>query len=248
MDHGLRPDSAGEAGGGGRALRRGRTSPTTLRWTGWDGRGNLQDRARQARRALIAGWARDRGIGAVALGHTLDDQAETFLLRLARGSGVDGLGAMRDRGAAEDVLWLRPMLTLRRAELRDWLVAEGVDWAEDPSNDDPAYDRVRARRALAPLATLGLGPERLAATAAAMDRARAALEAGTADLARRCLTQGAAGDCGSIPRGLGRAAGDCGCGCWRARSPGSRARSIARGSRRSRRRWRRSRRRNRDTG
>ncbi len=92
------------------------------------------------------------------------------------------------------MLWLRPLLGVRRAALRDWLVAEGVGWVEDPSNADPRFDRVRARAALPDLARLGLGPVRLAATAAAMARVRLALEQATAELARSCLTVGVAGD------------------------------------------------------
>ncbi len=194
VDHGLRPGSAGEAAAVA-ALCAGRGIPhTTLRWEGWDGRGNLQDHARRARRALIAGWAAAHGIGAVALGHTLDDQAETVVMRLARGSGVDGLSAMAAATAGDGVVWLRPLLALRRADLRRWLVAEGVAWAEDPSNDDARFDRVRARAALPALEALGIGPERLAATARAMARARAALEHATAALAKACLEVGSAGD------------------------------------------------------
>jgi tRNA(Ile)-lysidine synthase len=130
----------------------------------------------------------------VALAHTLDDQAETFLMRLARGSGVDGLAAMAPATALDGIVWLRPLLGVRRAALRDWLAGDGVAWAEDPSNEDDRFDRVRARAALPLLAPLGLGAERLAGTAAAMGRARAALEKATAELARACLTAGAAGD------------------------------------------------------
>ena len=144
--------------------------------------------------ALIAAWARDEGLGAVALGHTLDDQAETFVMRMARGSGVDGLSAMAPVTGFDGLLWLRPLLGVRRAAVRAWLVAEGVGWAEDPGNDDWRFERVRARAALPLLAPLGLGVERLAATAAAMARARAALEQATAGLAREGLTVGAAGD------------------------------------------------------
>lgn len=194
VDHGLRAESAVEAEAVAR-LCVGRGIPhATLRWRDWAGRGNLQSAARSARRRLIAGWARERGLGAVALGHTLEDQAETFLLRLARGSGVDGLSAMGFATRGEGLLWLRPLLEARRADLRAWLAGQGVPWAEDPSNTDPAFARVRARAALDPLATLGLPPERLASAAAAMARARAALEAATGDLARACLAPGPAGD------------------------------------------------------
>ena len=194
VDHGLRSESAAEAEAVARFCA-GRGIPhATLRWQDWAGRGNLQAAARAARRRLIAGWARERGLGAVALGHTLEDQAETFLLRLARGSGVDGLAAMSFATRGEGLLWLRPLLEARRADLRAWLAGQGVPWAEDPSNADPAFARVRARAALGPLATLDLGPERLASAAAAMARARAALEAATGDLARACLAPGPAGD------------------------------------------------------
>ena len=194
VDHGLREGSAAEAEAVA-ALCAGRGIPHAIRrWEGWEGRGNLQDQARQARRRLIADWAAGRGIGAVALGHTLEDQAETVVMRLARGSGVDGLSGMRPVTEACGILWLRPLLSVRRETLRAWLRAEGVAWADDPSNDDERFDRIRARRALPALAALGLGPERLAATARAMGRARAALERATAELAAACLDDGGAGD------------------------------------------------------
>jgi tRNA(Ile)-lysidine synthase len=194
VDHRLRAEGAGEAAAVA-ALCAGRGVPhATLAWEGWDGRGNLQDAARRARRRLIAAWARGRGLAAVALGHTLDDQAETVVMRLARGSGVDGLSGMLPAVEADGVRWVRPLLGVRRAALREWLAAEGVAWAEDPSNEDLRFDRVRARAALPVLAGLGVGAERLAATAAAMARAREALERATAELARRCLEDGGAGD------------------------------------------------------
>uniref|UniRef100_UPI0026223B47 tRNA lysidine(34) synthetase TilS n=1 Tax=uncultured Amaricoccus sp. TaxID=339341 RepID=UPI0026223B47 len=177
VDHGLRPESVGEAASVA-ALCAARGIPhSVLRWEDRDPRGNLQQAAREARRSLIAGWAEASGIAAVALGHTLDDQAETVVMRLARGSGVDGLSAMRPETLALGILWLRPLLGIRRAALRAWLAAEGVAWAEDPTNADARFDRVRARLALPTLAGLGIGPERLAATARAVARACAALEA-----------------------------------------------------------------------
>lgn len=192
VDHGLRPESAAEAEAVARLCAGLGVPHVTLRWQdlgGWDGQGNLQDRARQARHRLIAAWARAEGLPAVALGHTADDQAETLLLRLARGSGVDGLAAMAVERQAAGLVWLRPMLGLRRAALRDWLAARDIGWIDDPSNDNPRFDRVRARQALALLAPLGLTVEGLVDTAARMAMARAALEAAAASAAARLMRE-----------------------------------------------------------
>lgn len=137
----------------------------------WDGRGNLQAAARDGRRALLRTHAARIGATAILLGHTQDDQAETVLMRLARGSGVDGLAGMAPVGE----LYARPLLEITRAELRDWLQAKGLDWAEDPSNDDCRFDRVKARAMMGHLAELGLTPGRLAATADRMRDEREAL-------------------------------------------------------------------------
>lgn len=144
---------------------------TVLRWHDAPGSGNLQAAARAARTRLLAGWASAEGLSAVALGHTQDDQAETVLMRLARGSGVAGLGGMAEARSRDGVLWLRPLLGFSRSILRDWLVSEGIGWVEDPSNADPRFERVRARHALVALAPLGIDAQALAETAA---RARAA--------------------------------------------------------------------------
>ena len=92
----------------------------------------------------------------MAIGHTADDQAETILMRLARASGVDGLSAMSARRRLGDVTFVRPMLGLRRADLRAFLDRRGLRWIEDPSNENEDFDRVRARHALAALEPLGL--------------------------------------------------------------------------------------------
>ncbi|MFP4570930.1 tRNA lysidine(34) synthetase TilS [Rhodosalinus sp.] len=193
VDHGLRPEAAAEAGFVAAAAAALDVPHTILRWQGWDGRGNLQDAARQARRRLIARWAAGQGIAAVAQGHTLDDQAETVLLRLARGSGVDGLAGMAAVTRTAGVTWLRPLLGERRAELRQWLAASGLSWVEDPSNDDSRFARVRARGLLAELAPLGLDAPRLGRTARAMRRAREVLDNAAVDLAARAaeVTAGA---------------------------------------------------------
>lgn len=191
VDHGLRPESAAEAAGVRTAATRLGLPASVLRWQGWAGRGNLQAAAREGRAALLADWARQTGLTAIALGHTRDDQAETVLLRLARGSGVDGLAGMAARSTRLGTLWLRPLLDLDRAALRDWLAARGIGWFDDPSNADSRFDRVRARAALAALAPLGIDAKGLAATAARLADARTVLE----DAARRLAADALTVDC-----------------------------------------------------
>jgi tRNA(Ile)-lysidine synthase len=157
---------------------------SVLRWEGWDGRGNLQDHARQNRYALIAGWAKARGLPSVALGHTMDDQAETLLMRLAREAGVEGLASMRLVFEREGARFDRPFLFDRRADLRAYLEAKGVAWVEDPSNEDESFGRVRARKALAALEPLGIGTEELLRVALNLRDASDALGQAASDFAR----------------------------------------------------------------
>ena len=147
-----------------------------LSWQDWDGQGNLQAHARMARRHLIAEWARRLGLSAVLIAHTADDVIETFVIRLARGSGVDGLAMMRDRFLAQGVLWLRPFLSISRAALRDYLREKNVSWAEDSTNEDEIFERVRVRKALPELAKLGIDPARIYTTAQDLAGARQALD------------------------------------------------------------------------
>lgn len=195
VDHGLRAESAAEAAMVAQICAGLGVPHDTLRWQGWDHKGNLQDHARKARRRLIAEWAHGAGLGAVALAHTQDDLAETFLMRLARGAGVDGLSAMSPRWSEGGVLWLRPLLAASRQGLRDLLRAEGVAWVDDPSNDMDRFDRVKARKALAALAPLGLTPATLAGVARHLAEARAALEAATDTAATTLLHQDGSAIC-----------------------------------------------------
>ena len=151
VDHGLRPEAQDEAAFVAAICEGLGICHTVQRWDGWDGRGNLQDHARKNRYSLIADWSRDRGLASVALGHTMDDQAETFLMRLARRSGVDGLGTMRSTFDRYDTRFDRPFLREPREDLRAYLTDLGVSWVDDPSNEDDGFDRVKARRALSEL-------------------------------------------------------------------------------------------------
>ncbi len=187
VDHGLRAASAEEAQAVAAVCARLGVPHDVLRWTGWTGRGNLQQAARDARRRLLADWAHARGAASVLLAHTADDQAETVLLRLARGSGVDGLSGMHENFYFGGVLFERPFLGLARGDLRHWLRARGASWIEDPSNEDPRFDRARVRAMMPQLAELGLTRERLVRTAEHMARARLALDHLASEEARRSV-------------------------------------------------------------
>ncbi|NRB03999.1 MAG: tRNA lysidine(34) synthetase TilS [Rhodobacteraceae bacterium] len=187
VDHGLRASAAPEI-----ALVAARCAalgvPHHVRvWKDWDGQGNLQSHARDARYELLCACAETLEISDVLLGHTADDQAETVMMRLARSAGVDGLAAMQPRAARGGITLHRPFLTLGRAALREWLEAQGVAWAEDPSNDDPGFERIRVRQALSGLADLGLTPDALSQVAQNMTSAQTALEWQTGRLAREIL-------------------------------------------------------------
>ncbi len=179
LDHGLRPEAAGEVAAVAQSAAALGVTHAALVWGGWDGRGNLMAGARRARYRLIAEWAIGQGLPAVALGHTADDQAETFLMRLARGAGLDGLSGMSAERRAEGMLWLRPLLDTTRAELRAYLRAAGLGWVDDPTNDDTTYARVRARATMAALVPLGISPSGVAEVTAHLREVREVLDAAT---------------------------------------------------------------------
>ena len=137
--------------------------------------GNVQAQARAARYAALAGWAAAEGLAALATAHHADDQAETLLLRLNRGSGVAGLAGVRARGQVPgtQLPLLRPLLGYRRAELAAVVRAAGLEPADDPSNHDDRFDRARLRKALGTADWLDLPA--LAASAAHLADADAAL-------------------------------------------------------------------------
>ncbi|WP_134678449.1 tRNA lysidine(34) synthetase TilS [Paracoccus ravus] len=173
VDHGLRPESADEARQAHRAATALSIPHATLLWQRDNEAGNLMAAARDARLRLLSGWAERNRLDAVLLGHTLDDQAETLLMRLARGSGVDGLAAMAESRIAFGMRWIRPMLGVSRGDLREWMTGRGIGWIDDPSNENEDYDRVRIRKALA---GLNLPARQLAQSAANMAQARDALQ------------------------------------------------------------------------
>jgi len=177
IDHALRPESAGEC-------RIVATKAAELglpcivrRWEGSKPAARLQEAARNARYALLSETAAEIGADAIATAHTLDDQAETVLMRLMHGSAVDGLAAMRPVVPLAGLSLIRPLLGTTRARLVATLQAAGMAWLEDPSNRNARFERVRLRALLAQLAPFGLDPERLGLLARRAARSGDALEA-----------------------------------------------------------------------
>lgn len=163
IDHGLRPEAAGEVALVERIARERGIPFTPLTVT--LAPGNVQAQARAARYAALAEWARAHRLGAVATAHHADDQAETLLMRLNRGSGLAGLAGVRaaSKIAGSEVTLLRPLLGWRKAELAAVVAAAGITPALDPSNANLDYDRARLRARLAEADWLD--PAQLAASA-----------------------------------------------------------------------------------
>jgi tRNA(Ile)-lysidine synthase len=167
--------------------------------------GNLHGWAREHRYALLLRWAAEAGCGALLTAHHADDQAETFLMRAARGSGVAGLAGIRARQSRRPVAIVRPLLDWRRAELRAVAVATDMPFVDDPSNGDAVFERARVRAALATLEWLD--PVRLSAAAAHAAAAEDALATVTELFWRERATESAAEimlDVGALPRDLRR--------------------------------------------
>ena len=189
VDHGLRAEAASECAMVAQICAGYGMSHQVLHWTGWDGSGNLQDQARRARYRLLADWAQASGVTDVALGHTADDQAETLIMALARGAGVDGLAGMAATTVKSRIRFHRPLLHATRQQLRAYLTAGGHRWCDDPSNDDAGFERIRVRQAAQMFAQLGLTPTSLGQVARHMAAAAQALGQQHDDLTGALLRQ-----------------------------------------------------------
>jgi tRNA(Ile)-lysidine synthase len=181
VDHGLRPEAAAEAASVGRLAARFGLPHGLLAWdhrgAGRGGlQGGLQARAREARYDLMSAYCHANGIPALVTAHHLDDQAETLLMRLKRGSGLAGLAAIPADGDWAGIAVRRPLLDLPKQRLVASLEAAGIGWVEDPSNRDPRFERAVLRRRAGSLAALGLTREALARSAKRLRRAETALE------------------------------------------------------------------------
>ena len=181
IDHGLRPEGAREAAAVKRLARRLGVAHRILRWRGTKPKTGLQEAARSVRYRLLGQAAAKAGCAHILTAHTLDDQAETVLFRLARGSGLVGLAGMAHvsplpMGADRIAFLLRPLLRIPKARLLATLRAAGISHSEDPSNRDPRFTRSRLRELMPHLAREGLNAHGLSRFAARMRRADRAIE------------------------------------------------------------------------
>lgn len=177
VDHGLRPEARTEAETVA-ALAGGLGIPhAILSWSGAKPANGLQEAAREARYDLLGAHARALGASAIATAHTLDDQAETLVFRLMRGSGIAGLAGIAAERLLGELSLLRPLLGVPKAALVACCRETGTGFVEDPSNRNPRFARARLRELLPLLAAEGLDAEALARLASRLARADAALEA-----------------------------------------------------------------------
>jgi tRNA(Ile)-lysidine synthase len=198
VDHGIRPTAGAEALQVQDWLADRDIEHQTLTVADAAPQSNLQAWAREARYALMEDWCAAHQAQALLLAHHLEDQAETLMLRLGRGSGVDGLSAMASQIAPrfEGGPWrIRPLLDVPKARLLDTLDLASQDWIEDPTNQDTRYARNRLRQMRQSLSDIGLTPQRLAKTAKTMRRAKEALDDATQHLKDRALQVHETGYC-----------------------------------------------------
>ncbi len=184
VDHGLRQGSAEEAAFVASASALLGLPCAVLTWHGAKPASGMQEAARKARYALLAGQAKAAGATMLVTAHTLDDQAETVMMRMARGSGLAGLAGMRTRSVTHGLAHARPFLSVPKSQMLAACRHHGWDWIEDPSNGNARFARVRWRGMMPALEDEGLGAERLGTLARRMAEADEALHAMSQDALR----------------------------------------------------------------
>src|SRR5258705_10089588 len=176
VDHGLRPGAAAEAREVKRLARSVDLPHRTLRWTGPKPRTGLPAAARAARYRLLAQAARSGGATHILTAHTRDDQAETLLMRMLRGSGIAGLAAMTRESERDGLVLARPFLDISKSQLIATLDKAKLGFADDPSNRDTSFTRPRLRTLMPVLAAEGGDTRNLVRLASRLARANAAGE------------------------------------------------------------------------
>ena len=177
VDHGLRAEAADEAQQVGACVEGWPFVTHTILDCDVDADSKVMENARRGRYEVMAAYCAEKNISHLFLAHHQDDQAETFLFRLAKGSGLDGLSAMRRQQIySNDLVLLRPLLYISKAQLVAFCDENDVSFVHDPSNDSDVYARVRLRQSVDVLAEEGMTAKRLVGTARRLSRAQEALD------------------------------------------------------------------------
>ncbi len=195
VDHRLRPESSKEANWVATQAKALGLPHAILVWDDDKPKGNVQTAAREARYDLLVSYCHAHNISTLLTAHHLEDQAETLLMRLARGSGVDGLAAIPERTWWPGIELVRPLLDIPKSQIIATLEKAGITWLEDPSNQDDRFERVRLRQGKRALTEFGLTPDTLARTAKRLRRARNALDAMTDEFLKEVIELHKAGFC-----------------------------------------------------
>ncbi|MBT4888523.1 MAG: tRNA lysidine(34) synthetase TilS [Rhodospirillales bacterium] len=193
VDHGLRAESGDEAIQTGKWLHAAGIEHHILPWIGQKPTTAIQAQARLARRELLLNWCRDAGILHLAMAHHGDDQAETYIMRLAKGSGTDGLAGMPMIKEFSQARIIRPLLTIEKNRLVATLQAMKQDWIEDPSNMMERFERVRVRNTLMSMNDAGASVQNIASAMADYGQTRAELDVVCASVLARCAQLHGAG-------------------------------------------------------
>jgi len=193
IDHGLRPGSSLECDHVKRISDELCIQHTTLKWL-TKPIGNLQNAARNARHELLLEWTNKQKLSVVLLGHTLDDNAETIIIKLIRGSGVDGLAGIEKNKNINGLNIFRPLINISRDDLRRYLQVKKVTWIDEPSNFDERFERIKVRNFLPSLSDIGLTSKKLVKLASHMSRAKEALNWHVSNFARQHVQQTIWGD------------------------------------------------------
>jgi len=195
VDHALRENSGIEAKQVYRSAKALGLKCQILTWQHQGQSSRIQENARTARYQLMAEWCRDNDYTGIITAHNSDDQAETLMMRLARGSGVDGLAAMAAKTELFATTIYRPLLDVSRTDLRAVLIKAKHDWIEDPCNEDTKFERVRIRQTIENLEKSGLEKTSLTLSAKRLQRARSALEVMTDSFMTQAVTVFNTGHC-----------------------------------------------------
>lgn len=173
VDHGLRPESGSEAAYVHQLMKKKGIEHHILVWQGDKPKTGIEEEARLARYRLLSEWCQQNGIRCLCVAHHQLDQAETFLMRLQRGSGLNGLCGMQEVSEMYGLKILRPLLTVSPESLKKYLQQKKIEWVTDSSNNSDDFLRVRIRKFLPQMEeAIGVSPKRIVDTMAVLRRSR----------------------------------------------------------------------------